>query len=200
VKVFDLINTHKIKTQENQLIVNNKMMKYDASIPLDIQQLIEDRYINGDWSANKKADWNNYTEFEKELKNLYPKYVVRNNTDYNYNFGYEYVIYLTRYNTYIQNQGLALLVFGSVKCIGVSISKIIPYFCINYYSITKKGAIAFTSPNKEKQQQEAAIKLETLLKSRGYKQITLETSQLIVPHIETELNEKGEATVRDCIF
>ncbi len=150
-------------------------------IPTDILTLIASIYQQKDFTSIEKADWNLYDEYLKELKELFSGLEISNNTDYNYNHGYEYDIIDKPSNT----------------SVGINISKIIKYYCLAFLG-SESGSIYGTPQSAL--QQEIREKLQAFFISKGYNEISLEQSWEIIPEVETELKEEGEATVRDCIF
>lgn len=177
-----------------------------VEIPKDIEEVITrvDRLHDRSLLPRTDAPMDKYDGF---LKQIFPKYQIRNITEFDYGRSYRYLIALSNDPDAaaldIKRIANAVDRNGLVETVNLAISVLANYFLAHFDRYVRKAGKLERLRSDEATTSEQRRVLQDLVEGlgkSGVRRLDPAVAALAVPDVETDLCEKGEATVADCLF
>lgn len=176
------------------------------NIPNDIKDIVDRIDRQGDWRLlpNNSTPKNKYDGF---LQDCFPNFVVVNITEFDYGRSFRYSVTLSQnpeaasLNTSSLNK--AVRAEGEINQLLIAFSAISSYVDVKFVSYTyqRDRVVEKWSKRPINNEQATALgDLSVLLKKEKLILMDPDVAATILPDIETDLKNKNEATVGDCLF
>lgn len=176
------------------------------NLPKDIEDVLSKIDRDSDYTLLPRYDAA-IDKYDHELKEVLREWQVRNDTEFDYGRSYQYTVALCDDpDAGAADQSRlcsAVKKAVEVDTMFVAISAVAPYVHFRFVRYTWEDNQLFeewTQTPKSSVQEEAMTRVMNMLVKHGIRPIDSVLASTPVPDVETDLCDKGDATVADCLF